>query len=100
MKIALDYDRTFTADPAFWERFVKMAKEAGHDVRIVTYRYEDASRYEGTDFATNNDDIIVDAFMLDIPIVFTNHQAKQEHWKADIWIDDNPKTILEDGVGG
>ena len=39
MKIALDYDDTYTQDPELWLRFVKDALERNHDVRVVTMRF-------------------------------------------------------------
>lgn len=38
MKIALDYDGTYTADPALWDGFIARAKARGHSVWIVTCR--------------------------------------------------------------
>jgi DNA-binding LacI/PurR family transcriptional regulator len=40
MKIALDFDGTFTADPQLWRRFCAYARNAGHEVRIVSMRCE------------------------------------------------------------
>jgi hypothetical protein len=38
MKIALDYDGTYTVDPQFWEDFITLAKVRGHEVVCVTKR--------------------------------------------------------------
>jgi hypothetical protein len=77
MKIALDYDGTFTLDPMFWDRFAQQAIERGHSVTIVTMRYPD--------------ELITG---LNLPIVYTSRQAKMRHFNADIWIDDNPRWLL------
>lgn len=95
MKIALDYDRTFTADPELWTPFVHHAKAKGHEVKFVTYRLENASLYTDPNWRTNKD-IEFDALKLAIQIIYTNHKAKKDHWDADIWIDDMPITIFED----
>ena len=87
MKIALDYDETYTADPNFWFAFVKLAKLNGHTVTFVTYRYE---LNEG---ASLNEDIKKVAKSLDIDVVFTNGKQKAGLFNADIWIDDEPVTI-------
>lgn len=38
MKIALDYDETFTADPELWKPFVAHCKARLHEVKFVTAR--------------------------------------------------------------
>ena len=88
MKIALDYDKTFTADPTLWTEFIKSAKIHLHTITFVTYRYEPD---EG--FSTSNDDIKEVAKSLDIAIIFTNGEQKASMFSADIWIDDAPVTI-------
>lgn len=95
MKIALDYDQTFTADPALWTPFVQHAKARGHDIRFLTYRLQDSSLYTKPEWRTNAD-IELDATRLNIPIIYTNHKAKKDHWDPDIWVDDKPETIFED----
>lgn len=91
MKIALDYDKTYTADRVFWSAFVTAAREHGHDVRIVTIRDD---RYDRTQPL-----IELEAH---IPIIYTRGVAK--HWYCthfgdgftpDVWIDDKPRTIFE-----
>lgn len=84
MKIALDYDETFTAAPILWKMFVEMAKQHGHDVKFVTYR----------DPRWSNDDICADAYDMGIEIIFTAGKQKQHVYQADIWIDDSPETIV------
>jgi len=83
MKIALDYDDTFTNDDTLWRAFVESAKSRGHSVTFVTSRNHDG----------DNRDIIFDAGLLGIGVVFCNHKAKSECFKADVWIDDNPLMI-------
>lgn len=91
MKIALDYDRTYDQDPDFWDEFLLLADEFGHDVRVVTARNAeldniDEEVLEGTD------------------IVYCDGVAKKwycQHrldlWVPDIWIDDKPEGILQNG---
>jgi hypothetical protein len=83
MKIALDYDETYTAAPVLFEAFVAMAKQLGHQVTFVTYRQD---KYD-------NEDIHADAQSLGIDIVFTSGKQKRHVFEADIWIDDSPITI-------
>lgn len=83
MRFALDYDGTFTEDNALWTAFVNKARERGHFVAFVTARCNDGG----------NQDIEADAAMLGIEIVYTDGEPKSEHFKADVWIDDNPLWI-------
>lgn len=89
MKIALDYDGTYTVHPKLWNNFINDAIEKGHDIRVVTHRHE---------VLDNIDDIV------GIPVIYTDGVAKEwfckrrgDFWSPDIWIDDRPKTIFENG---
>lgn len=90
MKIALDYDLTFTLDPVMWEEFIILAERSGHEVRIVT------ARSPVHDNINNQIDGLVD-------IIYCDGVAKRFHcewfaengdgWMPDIWIDDKPQSV-------
>lgn len=91
MKIALDYDLTYTADRVFWNAFITAARESGHDVRIVTIRDERHDRTQP-----------LIALEQHVPVIYTRGVAKEwfcthfgDGFLPDIWIDDRPRTILE-----
>jgi hypothetical protein len=81
MKIALDYDNTFSADPELWAAFAGAALQRGHDIRIVT------SRHPGCPVPVQG-----------IPIIYCSFTAKRKHFQADVWIDDDPPHIDKDHV--
>lgn len=83
MRIGLDWDGTFTADPALWRGFVTMAKLSGHDVRIVTARHPSDGR-----------DVDDEASRLGVHVSYCGGRQKQDCWGADIWIDDRVETVL------
>ncbi|QIG73079.1 hypothetical protein EVB99_088 [Rhizobium phage RHph_N3_19] len=90
MKIALDYDGTYTQDPEIWDLFLYNFWQRGHDVRVVTHRHAELDKIEDLPLGTQ--------------IIYTDGVAKKwycEHrepfWVPDIWIDDKPKGILENG---
>lgn len=84
MKIALDYDDTFTLDRASWRKAVKVLQmNPNTSVTFVTARMKNG----------NNEDIHHDAKAMGIDIVFCNTKPKQACFKADVWIDDNPLAI-------
>ena len=89
MKIALDFDDTYTRAPSFWDKFITMAKDHAYDIRIVTFR-----KSTMTDPAL--DWIAVEKR---IPIIFTEYIGKRAYcryigWEPDIWIDDSPEFIV------
>lgn len=83
MKIALDYDATYTLDPKTWNKFIDLMQLADHEVMIVTYRDKD--------MPIDHD--------LPIPVYYTAFYAKRSYMKEqgidiDVWIDDWPEGIL------
>ena len=91
MKIALDYDETFTEDPIFWDMVIAAARHRLHTVKFVTYRDE---RFD-------NDDILTDAAALGIEVVFTGGKQKEHICPdIDVWIDDSPETIVNSKLLG
>ena len=85
LKIALDYDETFTEDKAFWWSFIDLARSHHHLVSFVTYRTDND--------CDNNSDIEYDAKKCGIPVVYSWCKPKRSVFDADIWIDDSPATI-------
>ena len=79
MLIALDYDGTYTADPVLWDRFVEHARERGHEVKILTMRYESEP---------------IDTHL---DVVYTGRRAKYGVIPADIYIDDEPHFLFTGG---
>lgn len=91
MRIALDYDRTYTEDPAFWDEFIRMCRARGHEVRIVTARNE---HHDMTG--------ALHALSRRIVIHWCRGVAKKwwmSHfgggWIPTIWIEDKPEAVLE-----
>jgi hypothetical protein len=84
MRIALDYDDTFTLDRTSWRKAVKILQmNPSTSVTFVTSRSKRGK----------NDDIIYDANAMGIDIVFCDRKPKQECFNADVWIDDTPLAI-------
>lgn len=86
--IAIDYDGTWTADPALWRSFVASAEARGHRVIIVT------GRHGWTDDMTRG------GIPPSVPIHYTAGALKetalrQQGITVDIWIDDMPGMIQD-----
>ena len=91
MRIALDFDDTYTRDPIFWENFVGSAIRRGHDVRIVTFRSKEH----------NNSDLEELLNGVNIKVIYTGAHKKRPYcakigWLPEVWIDDMPDLIVED----
>jgi hypothetical protein len=92
MMLALDYDETYTRDPAFWDAVIQMATQRGHSVICATMRYE----HEGQD-------VVRDLGNKVESIIFTGRKAKygavsSAGYVPHIWIDDNPHWIYIDAA--
>lgn len=87
MRLALDFDATYTNDPELWEPFVAHAIQRGHDVTIVTARHQHSTSYD-------NDDVEEAAKLMGIPVIYCGGVQKQDVYGADVWIDDSPHAIV------
>lgn len=90
MKIALDFDGTYTEDPIFWHLFLKNAAMRNHDVYIVTFRTPQMS-----------DKRLQDLQAAGVPVFYTSRTPKMKYMQdlgipIDVWIDDNPGLIVNE----
>lgn len=90
MIIALDFDKTYNIAPDYWDDFIAMSEDYGHEVILATYRHKEY------DWDPLMDD-------LDIPMYFTDGKGKRAFLHElgivpDIWIDDNPESITGDSA--
>ena len=81
MLIALDYDGTYTADPELWDLFISAARQRGHEVKIVTMRFPS----EPIENAP-------------CEVIYTSRKAKYGAIPAQIYIDDTPQFLFQDGA--
>ena len=81
MRIAIDYDGTYTRDPSMWDLFIALAKSAGHEVVCVTQR-----------FADDPEECVPE---MPCTVIYTNRQPKafSVDPPIDIWIDDHPQWV-------
>ena len=93
LTIAIDYDNTFNADEVLWASFIRIAIERGHFPCIVTARMKTQS---------NQDEIgnSLRQHGSDVPVLFTEQASKllavhSMGMQVDIWIDDNPKALVD-----
>ena len=90
LNIALDYDGTYTAAPDLFGMLVAHAVSLGHRVYVVTMRTEREG--EGVRKTVGHQVH---------KVICTSRQGKQAFCdragiRIDIWIDDMPRTIVED----
>lgn len=92
MLLALDYDDTYTRDPAFWDAVIALATQRGHAVICATMRADVPHEADAVRAALQHR---VEA------IVFTARRAKHAAVHAagfmpSVWIDDSPRFIHMD----
>jgi hypothetical protein len=92
LTFALDFDETFTACPSLWAEFIGKAKAQGHRVLIVTARRATDENHE-----TVNE--MLAHWGCQIPVIFTSlgskiDAMKRRDIKVDIWIDDDPASLV------
>ena len=92
MNISLDFDDTYTKDPALWNVFCRAAMKSGHTVYLITWRNEN----EMADVFSSIGKVIGQQ-----NCIATSGYAKKEfveHYgiRIDVWIDDNPLAIHHD----
>ncbi len=92
MNIAIDFDNTLTADPKLWGNFIASAKTSGHRVICITARRD-------TDENREELQAYLEHWGLALPTFYTGlsskiHWAKKNDIKIDIWIDDDPTTLV------
>lgn len=86
MKIALDWDNTFTKDTDLWQSFVLQSNARDHKVWIVTSRGKDTPI-----------EFIPEGVQT---VIYCEYRAKEKVTnergiKIDVWIDDDPRYIVE-----
>jgi len=93
MNISLDFDNTYTCDPALWNSFINLAQLFGHTVYCVTFRFPEQSKqvYDTIGKVIGND-----------MCYFTAYTAKRPYMQKrdimiDVWIDDQP-ILIDAGV--
>lgn len=84
MNIGLDFDKTYTLDPVFWDEFVSLARRKGHEVYCVTSREDNPK---------NRSEVQVGG----VTVIFCGFASKLWHTKhtlnlvIDVWVDDDPE---------
>lgn len=91
MIVSLDYDGTYTRDPQVWDQIIEVLRLQGHEVYVVTMRYEATQGQEVYEALSGKVD----------KIIFTERKAKKTFLRnlgilIDVWIDDIPYFILAD----
>jgi hypothetical protein len=89
LKIALDYDNTYTADKKLWNKFIDLVQLMDHEVLIVTMRSKESDW---------NEELGVLDKDLNLNVIFCDGNPKRKFCEdlgiqIDIWIDDYPEGI-------
>jgi hypothetical protein len=84
--VSIDYDETYSLDPAAWEAVCTLLLKARHDVYLVTGRLEEHPISHSPNV---------------LRVFYTNHKQKRVFMETqgidvDVWIDDKPESIIFD----
>ncbi len=85
MIVAMDFDDTYTLDPAAWDVVIRDLENAGHEVICVTCRRDTDENREKVQCGQ-------------LTVYFTGLRPKREFMlrrgvKVDVWIDDDPNCV-------
>ena len=89
MKIGIDWDGTISADERTFAAIACLFMDAGHEVKVVTWRPACEGGGNWPDMQK-----VFDTWGFAVPVVYCDGKAKREMYEADIWIDDNPAAIV------
>ena len=89
LTIAIDFDKTWTADPALWSGFAEVASTRGHEVIIVTRRQSISDEERSRSLVSKR----LSEEMLYCDYRFKRQAVELAGYNVDIWIDAEPGTI-------
>lgn len=92
MIIALDWDDTYTRDPAAWNEFIDLMQRNGHTVYCVTVRYRSEARCVYEALESRVDGIFCTGRKAKRPFMF------ERGLNVSVWVDDEPGWILTDAA--
>ncbi len=94
MKIALDYDGTYTLDPKSWNQFIASFTLHGHEIYVVT------ARSDTYGYVEESKEVLAALQDRVKAVYFTSGVSKRKFMQnkginIDVWIDDMPEMIVE-----
>lgn len=89
MKLGLDYDDTYTADPLLWNWFIAKALERGHEVYCTSFRNEEDMEEPKLSLGL----LIGSANCYGTGGLGKNHFMLKQGIQIDVWIDDCPDAV-------
>ena len=93
MIIALDFDETYNLAPDVFDAMISVFQQHGHQVILATYRHE----------KLDYDPLFLRLERQGVKLYCTDGKAKKPFLEAlgvavAVWVDDNPKGILQDSA--
>lgn len=96
MRIAVDYDETYTRDPVLWNTFAQMAIERGHEVVCISARHP--SQLDEIRFTFGR--VIGADKCYGTGLQQKRQFADDKGLIIDVWVDDSPEMIVTDHLIG
>ena len=88
LTIALDYDKTYTADPLFWDQVVRLGEQRGHQFVCVTGRRDPPGSHERQ----------IPMRVICAGSEWKRRAAAKAGVHVDVWIDDMPEMVAPGGI--
>lgn len=88
LTISIDFDDTYTADPATWTNVIRTLQRSGHVVICTSARRNDFGNRQELERALPDGVCVLLSY--DEP---KRSYAKKNGYDVDIWIDDTPEAI-------
>lgn len=87
MLISIDYDGTYTRNPALWNAIIELFQSAGNQVICITNRTEHSS--QATEVLESIGKIVSQVIFAGT--LYKREAAKRAGYKVDVFIDDVPE---------
>lgn len=93
MTICIDYDQTYSRNPAMWDALLHAAEIAQVEVICISRREDTTDNRQTIRAAFGDEFQILSALVLCGPNTAKADAAKAAGFAVDIWIDDSPEVI-------
>jgi hypothetical protein len=97
MTICIDFDQTYSRNPAMWDQLLEAAEIAQVEVICISRRDDTPENRQTIRAAFGDDFTVLSALILCGPNTQKQDAAKAAGFAVDIWIDNTPETILSAG---
>lgn len=93
MTLCIDFDQTYSRNPAMWDTLLRAAEIAQVEVICISRREDTTDNRQTIRAAFGDEFQILSALILCGPNTAKADAAKDAGFAVDVWIDDSPEVI-------